>query len=567
MVGETGSGKTRLVAELAARASRLDTSTFVIRAHQGETNLPFTVLTDLVMQILRRQPAIADSVPAHVALEIGRLVPGFAGAAAAPTEAVTSTAGLTRLFSAVASILVAASPADGRPGVFVIDDVHWADDATLSVLGYLINRLVELPVRLALTWAPENAGADRCAAGNRHGCRCPRRRRRCLRRPIRSGRDRHTACRIIDATRLRRAFSPRPGACPCSSWSTSALRRTALWRARPRASAICSKAVSMPCTRPRFRSCPPRQCSRAGSTPTWFARSVAEATLKRRMPSMRRSATGCSRRVRLVRKAGPSPTTSRSKPCDGWFSSGRRLRAVDCCTAELPMRYLAVTNETPRRPCLRLWSRTISSNRDGTPKLPTWWWRAAARSRALYAHEQAYSDLARALALGYSPADVWASTGDVLVALGRYTEAIGAYESAAGLAADAVVHCRRRTQARGSASPARRLDGGRRSSAGSARAVARRRDLSNRARWWRASARTVRCSLTGAAMSRPLASSPRAQLRWPSPSMTQWRLLRRSTSLAWWRRRPVISMPPKRACEAASSRPVHCPTLGWRSRR
>ena len=65
-----------------------------------------------------------------------------------------------------------------------------------------------------------------------------------------------------------------------------------------------------------------------------------------------------------------------------------------------------------------------------------WWWRAAARSRALYAHEQAYSDLARALALGYSPADVWASSGDVLVALGRYTEAIGAYESAAGLAAD-----------------------------------------------------------------------------------------------------------------------------------
>jgi tetratricopeptide (TPR) repeat protein len=57
-----------------------------------------------------------------------------------------------------------------------------------------------------------------------------------------------------------------------------------------------------------------------------------------------------------------------------------------------------------------------------------WWWRAAARSRALYAHEQAYPDLARALALGYSPADVWAVTGDVLVALGRYTEAIGAYE-------------------------------------------------------------------------------------------------------------------------------------------
>ena len=112
LVGETGSGKTRLVGELSARASRVGTATYVVRAHQGEANLPFTVLTDLLTQVLRRHPAITESVPDHVAIEVARLVPGFASAAPAPAEAVTSIAGLTRLFGAIATTLVAASPAE-----------------------------------------------------------------------------------------------------------------------------------------------------------------------------------------------------------------------------------------------------------------------------------------------------------------------------------------------------------------------------------------------------------------------------------------------------------------------
>ncbi len=96
-----------------------------------------------------------------------------------------------------------------------------------------------------------------------------------------------------------------------------------------------------------------------------------------------------------------SRTTSRSRHCAGWFSSGRRLLGVGCCTGGPPMRCRAATSGTR----LATVSAAVvahhfeQSGRDS--EAAAWWWRAAARSRALYAHEQAYSDLARALALGY----------------------------------------------------------------------------------------------------------------------------------------------------------------------
>ncbi len=40
----------------------------------------------------------------------------------------------------------------GHPTVLVIEDVHWADDATLDALRYLIRRIAELPAVLVLTY-------------------------------------------------------------------------------------------------------------------------------------------------------------------------------------------------------------------------------------------------------------------------------------------------------------------------------------------------------------------------------------------------------------------------------
>jgi hypothetical protein len=73
-------------------------------------------------------------------------------AALALAEAVEPGAGREAVFGAVHQELA------GRPTVLVVEDVHWADDATLDVLRYLAWRIRELPCVLVLTYRDELGG-------------------------------------------------------------------------------------------------------------------------------------------------------------------------------------------------------------------------------------------------------------------------------------------------------------------------------------------------------------------------------------------------------------------------
>lgn len=48
----------------------------------------------------------------------------------------------------------------GHPTVLAIEDVHWADDASLDVLRYLVRRIAGLPVVLLLTYRDDELGRD-----------------------------------------------------------------------------------------------------------------------------------------------------------------------------------------------------------------------------------------------------------------------------------------------------------------------------------------------------------------------------------------------------------------------
>ena len=48
----------------------------------------------------------------------------------------------------------------GRPTVLVVEDVHWADEATLDVLRFLVRRVGELPAVLVLTYRDDEVGRD-----------------------------------------------------------------------------------------------------------------------------------------------------------------------------------------------------------------------------------------------------------------------------------------------------------------------------------------------------------------------------------------------------------------------
>jgi predicted ATPase len=69
-------------------------------------------------------------------------------------EAVEPGAGREAVFGAVHQELA------GRPTVLVVEDVHWADDATLDVLRYLAWRIPGLPCVLVLTYRDDELGED-----------------------------------------------------------------------------------------------------------------------------------------------------------------------------------------------------------------------------------------------------------------------------------------------------------------------------------------------------------------------------------------------------------------------
>ncbi|HTC70214.1 MAG TPA: AAA family ATPase, partial [Acidothermaceae bacterium] len=429
LVGETGAGKTRLVGELATRANSAGSTVFVVRAHQGEANLPFAVLTDLLAQVLRRRPELPQLLAPHVALEVSRLVPAFSDASPQPAKALTS-AGLTRLYSAVASTLVAAAD---RPAVFFLDDAHWADDATLSVLGYLANRLAELPLRLVLTWAPENAGrlaalrstvADAVAEGLAVVVHLAPFGLVEINELLTVASAPLDAARLLVETRglpllvveyIRAAQSGTVDSPPAGV-------RDLLERRIDAAQETTAQVVSAAAVlQGRFDADLLRAVS--GRSEAETADALDEAVRYRLLEEnfLDGEAPAYDFPFEALRRVVYERTT---------FARRRLLhgRAADALARRHDRSQSAASPAVVAH-------HFEQSGREA--EAAAWWWQAAARSRALYAHEQAYSDLSRALALGYSPAKVWTSTGDVLVALGRYSEALGAYESAAGLSVDA----------------------------------------------------------------------------------------------------------------------------------
>ncbi|HMA45857.1 MAG TPA: AAA family ATPase, partial [Frankiaceae bacterium] len=68
-----------------------------------------------------------------------------------PLEATLTTGGGEGVFGAVVAELTGPAPT-----VLLVEDLHWADDATLDVLGYLARRLAGLPAVVVLTYRDDS---------------------------------------------------------------------------------------------------------------------------------------------------------------------------------------------------------------------------------------------------------------------------------------------------------------------------------------------------------------------------------------------------------------------------
>ncbi len=151
LVGEPGIGKTRLLAELAARADARGHLVLSGSASELERDLPFSVFVDALDEYLRglgrdRLAALDDDVRT----ELAHVFPSLTALATAREVALQHER--YRSHRAVRELLERLTAAG--PLVLVLDDLHWADSASVELVGALLRRPPSAPVLLALAVRP-----------------------------------------------------------------------------------------------------------------------------------------------------------------------------------------------------------------------------------------------------------------------------------------------------------------------------------------------------------------------------------------------------------------------------
>lgn len=142
--GEAGVGKSRLVAELATDALARGGHVLLGRCHQSTQILPFGPWVDALRLGGVIGAAMLDGIGPAWRAELARLLPE----AAVPGLPAASENPL-RLFEAIGQLVQ--QVARTRPTVVVLEDCHWADEMTLSLVAFLGRRVESWPAMLAVT--------------------------------------------------------------------------------------------------------------------------------------------------------------------------------------------------------------------------------------------------------------------------------------------------------------------------------------------------------------------------------------------------------------------------------
>jgi DNA-binding CsgD family transcriptional regulator len=153
LAGEAGIGKSRVIAEMQARATARSIVTLQGQCFEADRVVPYAPVIDLARSLLVTQsPAdlVRDFGPAAplllaVAPEFAALLPAFSTMATIDAEQ-----GKRRLFEALAQTVVRVSAAG--PVLLVVEDLHWCDDTSLEFLLYLARCSLGWPILLLLSY-------------------------------------------------------------------------------------------------------------------------------------------------------------------------------------------------------------------------------------------------------------------------------------------------------------------------------------------------------------------------------------------------------------------------------
>ena len=236
VAGESGVGKSRLVAELARRA-REDGARVAIGecVELGDEELPYAPIVSVLRSLARDDDPVLDELPPAARAELAALLPELGGEARAEPgpRRRRASRGCSRRCSTLLDLL-------GReqPFALVLEDIHWADRSTRAFLVFLARSLWTERVLVIATYRSDElhrrhplrpllaelerdtrSRADRARAADARRARRPARRhprrrarRRARRAPVRAQRGQpavHRGAAGGAARRPRRAADAR----------------------------------------------------------------------------------------------------------------------------------------------------------------------------------------------------------------------------------------------------------------------------------------------------------------------------------------------------------------------
>jgi ATP/maltotriose-dependent transcriptional regulator MalT len=153
LAGEPGIGKTRLLRELAVRAEQHGHLVLSGSASELERDLPFSVFVDALDEYLGSLPpggleVLGDEVQSELAQVFPSLSELARGRVPPQHERYRSYRAVRDLLGCLAG---------PKPLVLALDDVHWADSASVELLGALLRRPPAASVLVALAVRPRQA--------------------------------------------------------------------------------------------------------------------------------------------------------------------------------------------------------------------------------------------------------------------------------------------------------------------------------------------------------------------------------------------------------------------------
>lgn len=153
VAGEAGVGKSRLVAQLRTHAAGQGCTVLHGRCFEPDQVLPYAPLADMLQAfVAAHTPAQVQQYAGTAATELVKLLPELAASmpGLAPSPPLDPQAEQRRRTQAL--VQLCANLAARQPLLAIVEDVHWADEASLDALQALARATPAQPLLLLLTY-------------------------------------------------------------------------------------------------------------------------------------------------------------------------------------------------------------------------------------------------------------------------------------------------------------------------------------------------------------------------------------------------------------------------------